>query len=94
MKNQNRLTSSTGTLHRSRAQLGTDMWLGGGGVADFAKMTVSMKEMTYLRYWSGRGRMSSASSMNACAPNAREPPLPQRPRKEGKARGKGEGRVD
>ena len=38
-----------------------------------AKMTVSMKEMTYLRYWSGRGRMSSASSMNACAPNACEP---------------------
>ena len=73
MKNQNRLTSSTGTLHRSRAQLGTDMWLGGGGVADFAKMTVSMKEMTYLRYWSGRGRMSSASSMNACAPNAVRP---------------------
>ena len=45
-----------------------------------AKITVSMKEMTYLRYWSGRGRMSSASSMNACAPNVCEPPLPQRPR--------------
>ena len=89
MKNQNRLTSSTGTLHRSRAQLGTDMWLGGGGVADFAKMTVSMKEMTYLRYWSGRGRMSSASSMNACAPNVLEPPLPQRPTRGKEGRGCG-----
>ena len=72
MKNQNKLTSSTGTLHRSRSQRRGHMWQWGCR-SHFAKITVSMKEMTYLRYWSGRGRMSSASSMNACAPNAVSP---------------------